>query len=182
MFMIGMQSKDSKLKTKGFMLGEAVFSLFITTLVLFILQNLLMSIKQANLSENQHMNEVAYAYVQLDRYIHDEDTKIAYPVTKGGRNQRAAFVKVDNKGNEEEYRIEYYLPKHVLKVSKSVGGGYMPLIFNVQSAKFFTKKDKIIIRIDEYGKGKSELVFQLDEEPDEDKDVKKNKKEIESKR
>ncbi len=180
MFMIGMQNKNSQLKTKGFMLGEAIFSLFVTMLVLFILQNLLMSVKQANLSENQHMNEVAYAYVQLDRYLHDEDTKLVYPVKNGSQDRKAAFVKVNKNGSEEEYRIEYYLPKRVLKVSKSAGGGYMPLIFNVKSARFFTKKDKIIIRINEYNKGESELVFQLDEEPDED--VKKNEKEIKSKR
>ena len=58
----------------------------------------------------------------------------------------------------------------------------MPLIFNVQSAKFITRKDKIIIRINEYNKGESDLVFQLDEEPDEDGNVKRNKKENTGKR
>ena len=182
MFMIGMQNKNSQLKTKGFVLAEAIFSLFVTMLVLFILQNLLLSVKKANLSENQHMNEVAYAYVQLDRYMYDEDTKMVYPLVNEGKAKSATFVKVNKDKSEVEYKIEYYLSKRVLKVSKSSGGGYMPLIFNVQSAKFITRKDKIIIRINEYNKGESDLVFQLDEEPDEDRNVRKNKKEDQGKR
>ena len=182
MFMIGMQNKNSSLKTKGFMLAEAIFSLFVTMLVLFILQNLLLSVKKANLSENQHINEVAYAYVQLDQYLDDEDTKIVYPLVNEGKGRSATFVKVNKDKSEIEYKIEYYLPKRVIKVSKSDGGGYMPLIFNVQSAKFITRKDKIIIRINEYNKGESDLVFQLDEEPDEDRNVKRNKKENTGKR
>ena len=93
--MIGMQNKNSQLKTKGFVLAEAIFSLFVTMLVLFILQNLLLSVKKANLSENQHMNEVAYAYVQLDRYMHDEDTKMVYPLVNEGKAKSATFVKVN---------------------------------------------------------------------------------------
>lgn len=182
MFMIGMQNNNSQLKTKGFVLAEAIFSLFVTMLVLFILQNLLLSVKKANLSENQHMNEVAYAYVQLDRYMYDEDTKMVYPLVNEGKAKSATFVKVNKDKSEVEYKIEYYLSKRVLKVSKSNGGGYMPLIFNVQSAKFITRKDKIIIRINEYNKGESDLVFQLDEEPDEDRNVRKNKKEDQGKR
>ena len=174
--MIGMQNKNSQLKTKGFVLAEAIFSLFVTMLVLFILQNLLLSVKKANLSENQHMNEVAY------EYVHDEDTKMVYPLVNEGKAKSATFVKVNKDKSEVEYKIEYYLSKRVLKVSKSNGGGYMPLIFNVQSAKFITRKDKIIIRINEYNKGESDLVFQLDEEPDEDRNVRKNKKEDQGKR
>lgn len=43
------------------MLTEVIFSLFITILVLSILQNLLLSIKKASMNENQHVNDVAYA-------------------------------------------------------------------------------------------------------------------------
>lgn len=117
MFMIGMQNKNSQLKTKGFVLAEAIFSLFVTMLVLFILQNLLLSVKKANLSENQHMNEVAYAYVQLDRYMYDEDTKMVYPLVNEGKAKSATFVKVNKDKSEVEYKIEYYLSKRVLKVS-----------------------------------------------------------------
>lgn len=119
--MIGMQNKNSQLKTKGFVLAEAIFSLFVTMLVLFILQNLLLSVKKANLSENQHMNEVAYAYVQLDRYMYDEDTKMVYPLVNEGKAKSATFVKVNKDKSEVEYKIEYYLSKRVLKVSKSNG-------------------------------------------------------------
>ncbi len=52
----------------------------------------------------------------------------------------------------------------------------MPLLFNVESAKFETRKDQIIIHVVEERKGKSELVFQLDEKPDNDEKITTNKK------
>ena len=69
--MFGMQRLNKLLrsKSKGFMLAEAMFSLFITMMVLLILQNLLLSVKKANLNQNQHVNEVAYAYVQLENFM-----------------------------------------------------------------------------------------------------------------
>lgn len=59
------------------MLTEVIFSLFITILVLSILQNLLLSIKKASMSENQHVNDVAYAYIQLNNFMHAENTKMS---------------------------------------------------------------------------------------------------------
>lgn len=51
--MFGMQRLNKLLrsKSKGFMLAEAMFSLFITMMVLLILQNLLLSVKKANLNQ-----------------------------------------------------------------------------------------------------------------------------------
>lgn len=162
------------------MLAEVIFSLFITILILSILQNLLLSIKKANMNENQHINDVAYAYVQLNNFMHTEDTKIVYPVMKDSKSNRTLFIRVDKSGEKERYAIEYYSNKRVLKVSKAgVGrGGYMPLIFNIESAQFVTKKDQIIIQIVEENKGKSDLVFKLDEEPKPEREEKiaKNKR------
>lgn len=170
--------KKSKLKTNGFLLAEAIFSLVIVILILTILQNILFSIKKINMSENNQVNDLAYAYVQLNNFMHAKDTRTVYPVKDNHDDKSATFTRIDNNKNEETYNIEYYLKKKVLKVSK-VGtkstGGYMPLIFNIRDAKFETKKDKIIIHIDEYNKGKSDLVFQLDEKVDEKEDVKKKK-------
>ncbi|WP_258381412.1 ComGF family competence protein [Lactobacillus helveticus] len=172
-------TKNSRLKTKGFMLTEVIFSLFITILVLSILQNLLLSIKKANMNENQHVNDVAYAYVQLNNFMHAENTKNVYPITKDAKSNRTTFVRVDKNGEEEMYAIEYYLKNHVLKVSKAGAdrGGYMPLIFNIKSAHFATKKDQIIIHVVEKDKKKSDLVFKLDEEsrPEREKKIVKNK-------
>lgn len=77
------------------MLTEVIFSLFITILVLSILQNLLLSIKKASMNENQHVNDVAYAYVQLNNFMHAENTKNVYPITKDAKSNRTAFVRVD---------------------------------------------------------------------------------------
>lgn len=171
--------KNSKFKIKGFTLAEVIFSLFITILTLSILQNLLLSIKKANLNENQHVDDVVYAYVQLNNFIHAENTKIAYPMENNADSHRTAFARIDKNGKKKIYTIEYYSNKHVLKASTAGvnGGGYMPLIFNIKSAKFVTKKDQIIIHIVEKEKGESDLVFKLDERPKkEENHVKKDKR------
>lgn len=173
MFGIRRLSKLLRLKSRGFMLAEAMFSLFITMMVLLILQNLLLSIKKANLNQNQHVNEVAYAYVQLENFVHAEKIKTAYPLPKLATSNSASFKCIDRKGEETTYRIEYYR-KNILKVS-GAGKGYMPLLFNVKDADFKTTKDKIIIRVNERNKGKSDLVFQLDEEREKENDKAKKK-------
>lgn len=154
------------------MLAEAIFSLFIVILMIFTLQNLLLSIKKVNMSESSRVNGLAYAYVQLNNFMHANETKTVYPVESN--SEMSIFTRVDKNKKEETYKIEFYAKKQVLKVSK-VGvqhkGGYMPLIFNIKSAKFKTKKDQIVIRIDENGKGKSDLVFQLDKKPNEKEDT-----------
>lgn len=89
-------------------------------------------------------------------------------------------MRVNKNDEKEQYAIEYYLKNHVLKVSKAEAGrgGYMPLIFNIKSAQFVTKKDQIIIHVVEENKGKSDLVFKLDEEPkpEREKKIVKNKR------
>lgn len=116
--MFGMQRLNKLLrsKSKGFMLAEAMFSLFITMMVLLILQNLLLSVKKANLNQNQHVNEVAYAYVQLENFMRADKIKAVYPVTKLAISNSASFKCIDQKGDATTYRIEYY-KKNVLKVS-----------------------------------------------------------------
>ena len=91
--MFGMQRLNKLLrsKSKGFMLAEAMFSLFITMMVLLILQNLLLSVKKANLNQNQHVNEVAYAYVQLENFMRADKIKAVYPVTKLAISNSASF-------------------------------------------------------------------------------------------
>lgn len=173
MFGIQRLNKLLRSKSKGFMLAEAMFSLFITMMVLLILQNLLLSIKKANLNQNQHVNEVAYAYVQLENFMRADKIKAVYPVTKLATTNSASFKCIDQKGDATTYRIEYY-KRNVLKVS-GAGKGYMPLLFNIENAIFKTTKDSIIIRVTEKNKGKSDLVFQLDEEQ-EKKNVKNKEK------
>ena len=178
--MIKILTKNTRLQTKGFMLAEVIFSLFITILVLSILQNLLLSIKRANMHENQHVNDIAYAYVQLNNFMHTEDMKTVYPIVKDSKSNRIVFMRVNKNDEKEQYAIEYYLKNYVLKVSKAGAGqgGYMPLIFNIKSAQFVTKKDQIIIHVVEENKGKSDLVFKLDEEPkpEREKKIVKNKR------
>ena len=101
--------KKSKLKTNGFLLAEAIFSLVIVILILTILQNILFSIKKINMSENNQVNDLAYAYVQLNNFMHAKDTRTVYPVKDNHDDKSATFTRIDNKKNEETYNIEYYL-------------------------------------------------------------------------
>lgn len=177
--MIKALMKSSKSNLKAFTLAEVIFALFITVMVLSILYNLLFSIKKVNKDQRQHINQVAYAYVQLNKFMHAKDTKIVYPVTKDANSRRSAFTKINKNGEKETYVIEHYLNKNVLKVSKAgigSGGGYMPLIFNIQVARFVTKKDQIIIHVTEKDNGKSDLFFKLDEKPESEEKLVKDKK------
>lgn len=58
------------------MLAEAIFSLFIIILILFILQNLLLSIKKVSSNKNSQVNDLAYAYVQLNNFMHAKIPKL----------------------------------------------------------------------------------------------------------
>lgn len=163
---------------RGFMLAEAIFSVFIVILILIILQNLLLSIKQANASQNQHVNNLAYAYVQLDRFMH-RDAEIVYPVASSASKRRVAFTKINQDDQKESYYIEYYQAKRILKVAKTdsgSSGGFMPLLYEVEKASFKSTKDQIIIQIVEKNKGKSDLIFQLDEKPLESESKNEKKK------
>lgn len=173
--MIKRLNNNLSLKSKGFTLAEAVFSLFVTILVLSILQNLLFCVKKVNLRQNMHVNELAYAYVQLNNFMHDKNTKKIYLIESNFKN-KAGFTKVRKNGERENYFIDFYLHKKALRVYKDKGG-YMPLLFNVEQAKFETNNDQIIIHVTETDKRESDLVFKLDKKS-EDQDEKSKSKRI----
>ena len=55
-FMIWQKKRHTKLKTKGFILAEAVFAVFVTFVVVLILQNLVKSLTLANKVQNYILN------------------------------------------------------------------------------------------------------------------------------
>ena len=66
--------------------------------------------------ENQHVNDIAYAYVQLNNFMHTEDTKTVYPIVKDSKSNRIVFMRINKNDEKEQYAIEYYLKNHVLKL------------------------------------------------------------------
>lgn len=95
MYMIQPQSKNIK-SSKGFTIAEVIFSIFITILVIWILQNLLVNLKTANKS-NHHANDVAFAYVQFTRFLKDENTETAYALPDSSNSYRAVIAKIKEK-------------------------------------------------------------------------------------
>lgn len=175
MFMTHKQKKIIKLKNKGFTIAEVIFSIFVSTLVILILQNLLTNLKTANKS-NHRTNDIAFAYVQFNRFLH-EDGGIVYTLPKSSNSFKTKFVKVKGSGKkktEKTYILEKY--KHMIR-STTDEGGHMPLLLNVHYAGFSTKDGQIKITVIEKDNRKSELYFKLDPRPKEDKNEKNKSKE-----
>ena len=185
MYMIQPQSKNIK-SSKGFTIAEVIFSIFITILVIWILQNLLVNLKTANKS-NHHTNDVAFAYVQFTRFLKDENTETAYALPNSSNSYRAVIAKIKRKGKkkvEQHYILEKY--KNMIRATTSEVG-HMPLLLNIENASFVTIDKQVKINITEKDGRKSELYFKLDPKPVESdktsgKNDKKDAKKTESKR
>ena len=65
-------------RTRGFLLAEAIFSVFITVIIVLILQNLMQNLRNAQ-KIGHKTDEVAYAYVQFDRFLHDDGESYTMP-------------------------------------------------------------------------------------------------------
>lgn len=155
-----------KKRNKGFLLAEAMFSVFVTILVVMILQNLLLSMKIAN--RQQKTNDLAYAYVQLNRFLHDDAP--AYPVLEKSNSKRTVFyknIKENGKISKKQYVIEHY--DSMIRMT-TLSSGHMPLLLHVKDAQFSTKADRITIDIQEDDGRFSQLVFKLEKEPTDEED------------
>ena len=163
------------MKSKGFLLAEAVFSIFITMIVILILRNLLMNLRTANHVKHQS-DELAYAYVQLDKFLHDGD--VVYTLPELTSYKKAAFRKKDGK-DSNIYVITQY--ESMIRI-RTPSAGHMPLLLNVEDAKFHTDEDQIKIDIKEKDGRKSELVFKFDQKESDYEDEKKKSKKDERQR
>lgn len=156
------------IKIKGFLLAEAVFSIFVTILVISILQGLLKSIQTCNEQAHQ-ADEIAYSYVQLRRFLNDGNSKIVYTEPNDSQN-KVVLIKVLKNGSKETNK-RYVLQKYGSMIrSTTPEGGHMPLILNVKRAIFNTADGNFRITVVEKDNRKSDLVFKVDKRP-----IKKNK-------
>lgn len=165
--MIWMPKKNMRLKSRAFTLAEAIFSIFISILVILILQNLLVSLKTANNSTHR-TDDVVFAYVQFNRFLH-EDNGIVYALPKASNSTKAKLIKQTGDGKkkiEKTYILEKY--KDMIR-STTNSGGHMPLLLNVKDADFSVKDEELKITVVEKDDRKSELYFKLDPQPKEEK-------------
>lgn len=162
-----MPKKNIRFKNKAFTLAEVIFSIFISILVILVLQNLLVSLKTANNSTHR-TDDVVFAYVQFNRFLH-EDGDIVYAVPESSTSTKAKLVKQTNTGKNKVEKI-YVLEKYRDMIRSTTNtGGHMPLLLNVKDADFLVKDEQLKITIVEKDGRRSELYFKVDPKPKKDK-------------
>lgn len=146
-------------RTRGFLLAEAIFSVFITVIIVLILQNLMQNLRNAQ-KIGHKTDEVAYAYVQFDRFLHDDGE--SYTMPDKSHSSKAVFKHVNSRGKEESYSLEFYVKNgnKMLRTSTS-SGGHMPLLVNLKDAKLKTDDEHIEIDLMEKDGRRSVLTFRL---------------------
>lgn len=168
-------------KVKGFTIAETMLALLITLMCFGILQNTLGIVKKSERLKDP-INEVAYSYVQLDKFLKREDHVEIYPASSDARKivlRKLVSKKENGDPVFENYVIEGY--KNMIRL-RGIEGGHVPLLLNVKSCNFSYGNDEFTIQVDEEKAGKSELVFKVDKplKINKKKKVEKNdKKEIE---
>lgn len=149
-------------QTTGFLMAEAVFSVFITFLVVLTLQSLVKNI--STVKNLVHPNEdLAYSYIQLDRFLHEKGT-FSYTLPDQSNAVEAVFCKIQASGEKKIYIIEQY--NNMIRV-KTDHGGHMPLALNIYKARFVTKDQMIKFEVTEKDRRDSELIFRLEKKPHE---------------
>lgn len=148
------------------MLVEAVFSIFITLLVVLILQNLMKTMVVAN-KANHKTDDIVFAYIQFNRFFKGKVTETSYVLPAKSSSNRACIVKVDKNDIQKTYFISYY--NHMLRVTTQEGG-HMPLLLDVKEASFITKDRQIKVDVTEGDGRKSEMYFKLDAKPSKEED------------
>lgn len=170
--MIYILKKNMRLKNRAFTLAEAIFSIFISILVIFILQNLLVNLKTANKSSHRSDN-IVFTYVQFNRFL-QEDSSITYLLPESSNSIRVKFVKETSSGKKKAKTI-YVLEKYKDMIrTTTASGGHMPLLLNIRDANFATQDRQLKVNVIENDGRRSELYFKFDPKPKEDE--KKSKK------
>ena len=160
-FMIKQKKRYTKLKTKGFILAEAVFAVFITLIVVLILQNLLKSLTLANKVQHR-TDDIVFSYVQLNRFIKEKQNVKAFTLPERSNSEKAVFKKIDAQGKDTIYRLTQY--KNMLRVT-TPEGGHMPLLLDVKRSSFTTNDRMLKIEVTETDGRKSELYFKFNSRP-----------------
>ncbi|MDF7638691.1 ComGF family competence protein [Lactobacillus sp. ESL0791] len=173
--MIQKKNKRTKLTSKGFLLAEAVFSVFVTMIVVLLLQGLLKTLSTANQKVN-YTDDLVFSYVQFNRFLHDGKTQTVYTLPSASKFNKAVFVKLKKDGEkveEKQYSLSVY--KSMIRATGE-NGGHMPLLLNVQMATFVTKDELIKINVTENNGRRSVLYFKLDPRPTRKQDEKNKEK------
>lgn len=148
-------------KLKGFTIAETMLALLITVMCFGILQNTLGIVKKSERLKDP-VNEVAYSYVQLDKFLKREDHIEIYPASSN--TKRIVLRKLISKSKDDDpifqnYVVEGY--KNMIRL-RGIEGGHVPLLLNVKTCEFSYDEDEFTIQVDEEKGGRSELIFKVD--------------------
>lgn len=169
--MMKLMRRHIKLENKGFLLAEALFSVFATLLVVLILQNLLKSTTLAN-KINHKTDDVVFSYVQFNRFLKKQKFKYCYTKPAESTFKNADFEIISKNNEQKFYSINFY--KNMIRVT-TPEGGHMPLLINVSRASFFTKDEQIKIKVTEKDGRQSEIYLKFDPKPKKEKRNEKKK-------
>ncbi|MBP2057867.1 competence protein ComGF [Lactobacillus colini] len=148
-------------KLKGFTIAEAILALMITLMCFTILQNTLGIIKNSEKLKDP-ANNVAYSYMQLDKFLKRKKHVEIYPdSSNGARIVLKTLVSEKDNGEPvfDTYVIESY---HNMVRMSGIDGGHVPLLLNLRSSHFSYDIDEFTISVNEEEGGRSELVFKVD--------------------
>lgn len=143
------------------MLAEAVVSVIVTMLVVLTLQNLIKTVTVSNRTFHK-TDDVVFAYVQLNRFLHEDKVKEAYTLPEVSNSRQGVFIKADKNGEKKTYLVSQY--KDMIRVTTSEGG-HMPLLLDIKRANFHTKDCLMQIHVTEKDNRSSDLIFKFDTRP-----------------
>lgn len=149
-------------KIKGFMLAETMLSLIVTAFAVMIMQNLVFQLKMGSRS-NFSDDQLAFAYVQLDRFLKGEKNEVVVAAPDESTSKQAVFYKLDKqqkKENRQKYLLQQY--KNMVRVT-TPEAGHMPLVLRVEKATFKTSKNYLQININSQDGRQSELQLKVKE-------------------
>lgn len=155
-----MKIRNFQKTVSGFSIAEAVLALFITCCCVHLLSMTLGIVKTAQ-KHQPPINEVAYSYVQLEKFIKKGHTEID--------PERSSYTKLVLKkkvGEDKEKPIfkNYTLEQYQDKMLRMRGqGGHVPLMLRVKNASFVWNKREFTINVTETDDKRSELTFRCDE-------------------
>lgn len=154
-------------KIKGFMLAETMLSLIVTAFAVMIMQNLVFQLKAGSRS-NFRNDQLAFAYVQLDRFLKGEKNEVVVAAPEESTSKQCVFYKLNKqqKGeNRQKYLLQQY--KNMVRVT-TPETGHMPLVLGVEKATFDTSKNYLQININGQDGRKSELRFKVKDRKNEE--------------
>lgn len=150
--------KIFKTKNKGFMLAEAIIAILITVLCFEILYSTINTVRTVS-HKRDGVNNVAFAYIQLNRFIKDRDLMLDIKHS----DVKRAILKQKKKDEENKVYYEtysFYERKGQLRMSQV----YMPLMMNLRTVYFsYVNKDVMKMKIVERDGRCSILAFKLKE-------------------